>query len=578
MDGPRTVKHYAQTITEVGSVLASVGSGLSLRVASRDVRNTARRFSLGWIPKTEGAVRRQRDYSSRQNVLAARYLDAYGPVVLKKILPDHWPRLLVLDSKPLNIRPYGELKWDDWAPSMPGGALLAAAGKDQDEEVTRLWRVGLGGDETQHSWLSFFDQLGGEPEWVVADRAKAIAAAVAARWPNATVFACAWHLRENLTSAAYRDGVYHELSPFVAAIDGAAHSVGEWERLGDMAEARGAANIKVWMSDNDALIRHQIDLRTQFPKRPRSNSPAETAIKTIDGYIGKRRRNFRNAQRLATVLGLMTAHVRQVGDAASYAREIHDFIAKEGRPDLGAGMDHGAFVNESPTSKPSLALMLMKAGGVAIDAKRASDVSAKARSVQKTADGFNLERTRLGLPLIEVRITKGGTASVSVKGKPLTFYFEFADEWDTAKNGRGPDGIPAGHAATVSSWICASGHTWDARVSDRIIRLLRCQRCVTNRGDESKSLAAIHPHLLAAWDDEANRPLDPRTIRATYSKVVQWQCLEGLGHPRYGASISKRRKDDVPCPLCRKMRPAREDRAQPIARGRSVVIDPDLPF
>jgi hypothetical protein len=572
-DGPTTVKHYAQTINEVGSVLAAVGAGISLRVASRDIRINARRYSLGRIPKTDGTVRRRRDYSSRQNVLAARYLDAYGPRVLERILPDHWPRLLVLDSKPLHIRPYGEVSWDDWAPSMPGGALLAAAGKDEDEGVTRTWRVSLGGDETHHSWLRFFGELDkGDPEWVVADRADAIWKAVGIRWPNATIFACAWHLRKNLIQAAFRDGVYHDESPFFEAIAGASHSVPEWEGLFDMAEAKGADNIKVWIGDNDALIRRQIDLRSQFPRRPRSNSPAETAIKTIDGFIGKRRRNFRNAGRLATVLGLMTANVRQVGDAASYAHAVREFIVEKGQPDLEGGMDHGAFVNDTGTSKPSLALLLMAAGDVSVAAKRASDVDAKARSVQRTADGFNIERARLGLPLIEVRISKGGTASISAKGKLLTDFFEFSGEWDTAKNGRGPEGITAGHGATISWWMCASGHSWDARVGDRIIRLLRCQRCFTNRADPSKSLAAVYPVLLAAWDDDANRPLDPNTIRSTYSRSVKWRCLEGLGHPRYGASIAKRRSDEVPCPICRKMRQAPQGKVGLPPRRRSEPV------
>jgi hypothetical protein len=43
---------------------------------------------------------------------------------------------------------------------------------------------------------------------------------------------------------------------------------------------------------------------------------------------------------------------------------------------------------------------------------------------------------------------------------------------------------------------------------------------VTKRADETTSLAAVHPHLLAAWDDHANLPLSPHTIRATYGTAV----------------------------------------------------------
>src|SRR5450759_4943073 len=195
-----------------------------------------------------------------------------------------------------------------------------------------------------------------------------------------------------------------------------------------------------------------------------------------------------------------------------------------------------------------------------------------ALSVQAIADGFNRERLRLGLPLIEVHVSAGGTASVSVKGKMLTDFPEFAVEWDTDKNGRGPEDIPAGHTATVSHWKCARGHRWEAKVGDRIIRLLRCRRCVTKRADETTSLVAVHPQLLAVWDDHSNLPLTPHTIRATCGTAVIWRCMAGLGHPTYKASIKKRFKDAVPCPLCRKMRPAHAD-ALPSPDQRLVDLD-----
>ena len=473
------------------------------------------------------------------------------------MLPDRWPRLLVLDSKPLGIRPYGAVPWTDWGGALPGGALLAAAGRDEDEGIARAWRVSFAGDETHHSWLRFFEELPGDPEWVVADRAKGISKAVEIRWPDATIFDCSWHLSKNLVEAAYRDGIYFPGSPFESLIRAAFHSVAEWESLFGLAEAKGAANVMTWITDNDGLIRHQIDLRAAFLRRPRSNGAAERAIKTVDGFIGKRRRNFRNAGRLTTVLGLMTANVREVGDPLTYARLVREFILADGSPDLNGGMDRGAWVNAESKTLASLAEVLLLAGGVKVTAKRASDLNAKARSVQATADGFNVERARLGLPLIEVRISKGGSPSVSTKGKMLADFYEFATEWDDAKNGRGPEGVGAGFYATKSWWRCAQGHSSEATVSDRLIRLLRCQRCVTSRADESTSLAAVHPQTLADWDGEGNQPLTPQSIRSTYPKVVSWRCLAGLSHPVYRASIGKHLRDGTSCPLCRKMRPAR---------------------
>lgn len=551
-DGPTAPPAYAQTIVEIGELLAKVGSGISLRRSSYEVRQAARRFTLGPFPGSSQTARQRRRYPSRENVMAARYLDAYGPAVVDKLLPTRWPRILVLDSKPLKIRPYGAVGWDGWD-EMPSGGLLVAAGRDEDDGPSRAWRIGLAPDETEKSWLEFLDQLEGEPEWVVADRATAIWAAVTERFPRATLFSCAWHLGKNLTDAAYRDGLYFGGSPMVEAIEVAFRSREQWEALAELAEQQCAENVLVWMIENEALIHRQIKLREQFPGRARSNGAAENIVKLADARIGRRRRNFRNAGRLRTVLGLMTAEMRGEGDPLTYAQIVRDVLAG-GTPSLNAGMDTGAIVDHSVETVGSLATMLLEAGEIRRRSQRSYGVEAKTRSVQRTADAYNAKRDALGMPLIDVHISAGGTASISVKGKMLSFFFEIAAEWDTEKNGRGPEGVRAGDSKSVH-WRCAQGHEWVARTTDRVARLLRCRRCVTTRADETNSLVTLHPEILATWDFEGNR-LDPHKIKATHRRRVSWLCRADLGHPAYRASIAKHLKDQGVCPLCRKIRPA----------------------
>ena len=219
-------------------------------------------------------------------------------------------------------------------------------------------------------------------------------------------------------------------------------------------------------------------------------------------------------------------------------------------------MDHGAFMKPVGSSAlPSIATMLLRAAGTKTATRQAYWLTAKAKSVLATAEAFNVERRRRGLPEIVVEINAKGSPHVALTGMMLTDFFEFANEWDAAKNGRGPGGIKAGSGADVWAWRCERGHEWEARVSDRLIRLLRCGRCVTRRADETTSLAAKNPELLVSFDLEANKPLTPQTIRSTYPKTIQWRCVAGLRHPLFRASIAKRVKDTVPCPLCRKMRP-----------------------
>lgn len=85
-DGARTGPRYSQSVIEIGSLLASVARGDSLRVASRDARKAARRLSFGPF-REDGSPRTRQAYNSRQNVLAARYLDAYGPTAVSELLP-----------------------------------------------------------------------------------------------------------------------------------------------------------------------------------------------------------------------------------------------------------------------------------------------------------------------------------------------------------------------------------------------------------------------------------------------------------------------------------------------------------
>ena len=76
-DGPRTPRRYTQTVIEVASLLASIGRGDSLRLASRDARTAAQRMSLGQR-QPKGTPRTRLSVPSRQNVLGARYLDVFG--------------------------------------------------------------------------------------------------------------------------------------------------------------------------------------------------------------------------------------------------------------------------------------------------------------------------------------------------------------------------------------------------------------------------------------------------------------------------------------------------------------------
>lgn len=125
--------------------------------------------------------------------------------------------------------------------------------------------------------------------------------------------------------------------------------------------------------------------------------------------------------------------------------------------------------------------------------------------------------------------------------------------------------MTAGSGYQAHSKCHRCGHTWEVEVAQRTIRQTRCERCYTERADGKNSLKAVHPELVAEWSVEANKPLRPERIKATYDKAVVWNCRDDPTHPTYKMSPVTRAKKPVGCPICRKKKPrtaaAREEAA-----------------
>jgi len=162
--GPISPSDYFHTAVEIAHLLQLVGQGMSLRRASLTVRLEAHRF---W--QDAHGMR----HASRQHALAARYLDLFGTAIDARLAPTRCPKILILDSKPLNLRAYGAEDFDPtWNTTERGGAVLVAVGGDDPDHRAMPWRIGLAPDETTRSWLDFLDEIDPEgegPEWVVAD-------------------------------------------------------------------------------------------------------------------------------------------------------------------------------------------------------------------------------------------------------------------------------------------------------------------------------------------------------------------------------------------------------------------------
>ncbi len=266
--GPLALVDFFHTANEIARLLQLVGRGLSLRRASEMVRLEAHRYA------EDGFGMR---YASRQCELAARYLDVLGGEIDRALAPTRWPRILVLDSKPLKLSAHGAAEHGErWNPDDRAGAVLVAVGGDDPAVRLKPWRIGLAGDETADSWRDFLDELPGAPEWVVADGAGAIAAAVRAKWPEAVFYSCEFHLGRALRESALADGIYPDATQIAALFQRALWSVADWEKLVEWAfEDEDAHPVLLgWMAANDELVRAQVALHRGHAGYPRSKAYA----------------------------------------------------------------------------------------------------------------------------------------------------------------------------------------------------------------------------------------------------------------------------------------------------------------
>ena len=538
--GPVARTDHFHTANEVARLLQLAGRGTSLRRSSLTVRLESHHY----VEDHHGMRR-----ASRAFALAARYLDLFAPRIDERLAPKRWPRIVVLDSKPLNIRAYdAELHVPGWDPEERGGAILAATGSDDPRLPMMAWRIGVAGDETTESWLDFlsgFDPDGPGPEWVVADGSKAIAAAVRQRWPNAIFYSCEFHLGRALRGAAYRDGIHADHEAHAELFARAFWSEDDWNALGEFIDQEQAAHLAGWWLDNDALVREQVRLRTAHFGFPRSNGATEHLLLWIDGRFPRERRfRLRNANRLRNVFALMRAEQAGQSDLTTYAAIVKREMARLASDEhlaWGSGDDRADAIS-------SLGALIVAADACQRAGTTAYMANAKVKSVLALVAEENKARAVAGLPPLAVSRSK--TPSVDVAGMLLADFPRVLRDWDAKANGVDPLTLSAG-SGLRAHWTChRCGHTWEAEVAQRTKRLTRCQRCSTERADGLTALAVVRPDLLPEWDAAANGALRPARIKITYDKAVTWHCADPK-HPLYRMSPWARSKVTVGCRFCR---------------------------
>lgn len=528
----------------IADVFLAIGQGLTYGETGEKIRLADRRFveidDLGIA------------YASRQGTHIARYLDLFGDAVVASVAHTAWPKIVLLDAKPLRVRVYGSRGGVEAVES--AGAFLAASGYTRPTSFYRdakgdwhahrarphFWHVEFAGGEDTESWFEFLTHLGGEVEWVVCDDSDAIKSAARRRWPNAVVYSCEGHIYRLFEKAAIKDN----LTPFeITTLWGeeentALNSPETWRNFLSRVLDRPATEteeISGFIGRNYNLIESQWDLRRSG--YPCGNGAMEASFGKLDKWIGERRKTFQNAHRLNVVLALMRAQIAGHADPEAYAKvietEIERLCAGEtdalGNPVINWRARYDRFGGRSVFTAVDVAHDRWLGGQTAYMA------TAKVSSLERKVTIANAYHASVGAPFLTL-FKSVKSARVETTGKMLSDFPLVLREWDAdANRGVDPAKEIAGRVQT-RTWRCHRNpsHTWQATTRDRCAGLTGCKECdqAGRKGHKAgkpsaKSVAQIAGEIDATdlYDEDHDFTLDADYVSKEMSRA---DLLESL--------------------------------------------------
>lgn len=572
---------------EIARLFLRIGEGMSLREASRELR-----VSVFRVRRSHPAKGIRAGATSRQCTLAADYLDAFAPAVIAALHPTSWPRVVVLDAKPLLTGGYRRISADSdeaerRAGNLKAGTILVAMDPTGPEPMPVLMQVAGGGDSD--SWKAFLGTLEGTPERVVADLDPAIARAVRETWPGAILSHSRHHLAALMRARAAADGIPERIRltepvalarplpwtgsptkrwgehPLHAAMLSAQRGRSAWAAFKALVEEYVPPDklaLRSWIATNELLIERQWGLARMQPGVPLSTGALEGKIGEWLAPLARRAGRWQNVRRLNLVLGLMTLRGRGEGHQARYAKLVRaQFTARGNRSHLSAENALPAETWRGTIRRMSWWRSWQDRGDASLPAlvrdadrrtrRREADDHAE-RVRERLAERYAAEidlRTRLDLPRPpQGRPKRPSEPAGSVRGRLLADYDDLLLEWDWAFNGElDPRTLPAGSHERVA-WRCLlePAHTWETRVADRTSRASFCPYHMAVRVHPAESLAAYFPWLAAEWHPGRNA-LRPHEVTRASARRVVWRCERGH---EWSAAVYQRTLSKTGCPGC----------------------------
>ena len=140
------------------------------------------------------------------------------------------------------------------------------------------------------------------------------------------------------------------------------------------------------------------------------------------------------------------------------------------------------------------------------------------------------------------------TGQKSIKGENdlLTMYPNLAQQWDYDKNNLQPQDVTCGSGRIVW-WKCDLGHSWEARVSKRVLGH-GCPYCGGRKILLGfNDLKTTHPDLIKQWDVKKNGNITPDMVTSGSCEKAWWSCDKGHS---WKSLIKDRARRGVGCPYC----------------------------
>ena len=605
-EGVRTGRDFVFGHAEIARLFLRVGEGMSLRAASRELRESVFRFCPRHRPRSPFRSLRPGE-TSRQANLAVNYLDAFAPAVIAALHPTEWPSVVVLDTTTLFTRGYrhSRIQPPDGEPdearvgTLKAGTILVAL--DGTARGARPCLMRVAGGKDAESWQVFFASLAGAPAVVVADLDAAVARAVRETWPRAILLPSRHHLAAQMRQRALADGVPERIRaeapiplrrplpwtgerikrwtihPLHDALLGAQRGPEAWAAFLALVEQHVPADrleLRSWIATNELLIRRGWEIAARAGGLPLSTGALEGAIGEWLALLRRRAGRWQNARRLDLALALMTLRARGAAREARYAKLIRSsFAARGNRSHLAAenalpvetyrGRERQLSWWRTWHDRTEASLPRLVREATRRWRRRAvSDHAAWVR--ERLAERYAAEvdlRTRLGLPAPPTGRPKRvrSREAAPVKGRHLADYPDLLLEWAWDVNADlDPARLAAGSHRRVA-WRCLldPAHVWETRAADRTYHDSACPYHMGVRVHPAESLAAYYPWLALEWHPTRNALRPDQVTRASAREVV-WRCESGH---EWSAAVYQRTLSGSGCPRCYRQQAAARSRA-----------------